>query len=567
MEDFSFPIKKVVGEGIKGVLARWAIDWPRALGRNNQVTIVLGDNGSGKSTIISIIEFCLQARNGSWLNKAAKGVDALLHASGSGSCYAEVTTCDGKKYRRNATTIDGQAAPSPLFPYLGFEVSPFDLRRYDIVRFIEQGSESRQIVLWEYLSKVPIAHKEKKQQEKLQELETERKTLEAKLVDLYSKLASRCRVNASQLPVNSNELREYLKDFTEFPTHNSQSQVNWAITKAYNEISECQRKLKNAKRNYSALLGKAGLLASTSSDVQEVLANAADWITKAFLENSTIEIVRSIEIRLADKRALEITLLLNDEMCTRVDPYLVLSEANIDLLAFLFYLALIRESGARGQIKLMCLDDIFQSVDKVIRLRVLDLIATEFAEWELIITTHDRSWAEAIKAVFLSRKIPVCQIDLGNFKASKGPSAMYSKGALSDKLRNAVADNDSIAIRALAGIAFEECCNKLSMSIGAAIKRKPFDKYTIGDLWPAILARLRNTSLVRASQKLDASLHLRNYAIAHYNESAIDVSEAEIVDFGRDIVNFIDCVFCTKCDTYITRKGPSWACKCGNRKL
>ena len=164
------------------------------------------------------------------------------------------------------------------------------------------------------------------------------------------------------------------------------------------------------------------------------MTDASRWITDDFLSNATIEIVNSVEIELADMKSLDIRLVLKDEARTRVDPYLLLSEANIDLLAFLFYLALIRESAKRGQEKIICLDDIFQSVDKVIRLRVLDLVASEFGGWEVIITTNDRSWAEAIRASFVSHRVPTYQLELERFDAVKGPVISSYQGSLLEQL-------------------------------------------------------------------------------------------------------------------------------------
>ena len=193
----------------------------------------------------------------------------------------------------------------------------------------------------------------------------------------------------------------------------------------------------------------------------------------------------------------------------------------------------------------------------------MDLVASEFGGWEVIITTHDRSWAEAIRASFVSHRVPTYQLELERFDPVKGPVISSYQGSLLEQLELAVSRSDTLSIRGLAGVALEECCNKLSMSIGSSIKRKPGDKYTLGDLWPSIHKQLKSTSLAPACRKLDASLFLCNYVVAHYNESAIDISDAELVEFGVDVATFIGSVTCRECGTHIMNKQGMLMCRCG----
>lgn len=563
MKDEHFIIKSIAGQGLKGIAQEWNLDWPRVVINKPQATIILGDNGSGKSSIVAILEFCLQGRNGSWLNKTAKGMHALLNVTSHKQCYAQIVTGNGKKYKRTVG-CDELRAPNPFLPFLGFTISPFVLRRYDIVRFIEQSPDSRQVVLWEYLSKGKVAHNENSRDAQAKEIEEQISTVDNELSRAYDAISKRCETAVNEIPENPNNLRDFLKGFTEFPGSSSNRKVDWGLINSFNKVLKHRRTLKELRRRKTSLLNKASLLTSLNPDVQQALTDASRWITDAFLSNSTIEIVDSVEIELADMKTLDIRLVLKDEAKTRVDPYLLLSEANIDLLALLFYLALIRESAKRGQEKVICLDDIFQSVDKVIRLRVLGLIASEFGGWEIIITTHDRSWAEAIRASFASHKMPTYQLELGRFDPIKGPIISGYQGVLLEQLELAVSRSDILTIRGIAGVVLEECCNNLSMRIGSSIKRKPGDRYTLGDLWPSILKQLKATQLAPSCRKLDASLFLRNYVLAHYNESAIDVSDAELREFGQDVVNFVGAVTCRECGTLLMAKQGALVCKCGD---
>ena len=69
----------------------------------------------------------------------------------------------------------------------------------------------------------------------------------------------------------------------------------------------------------------------------------------------------------ADPQLLTIPRLKNNQTA---DPLGLFSEANLDLLAFLIFLAVAKEAAERGQARLLVLDDVLQSVDAVFRARV-----------------------------------------------------------------------------------------------------------------------------------------------------------------------------------------------------
>lgn len=68
-----------------------------------------------------------------------------------------------------------------------------------------------------------------------------------------------------------------------------------------------------------------------------------------------------------------------------------LNEARLSSIAICLYLAALHANHG-GDMRLMFLDDIFIGIDSVNRLPILKLLNEEFSDFQIIITTYDRSW-------------------------------------------------------------------------------------------------------------------------------------------------------------------------------
>ena len=77
-------------------------------------------------------------------------------------------------------------------------------------------------------------------------------------------------------------------------------------------------------------------------------------------------------------------------------PQSFLNEARQTALALAIYLAgrQVCAPPGGGKLKLLVMDDLLISLDASHRRPVLDLILREFADWQVILLTHDRSWFE-----------------------------------------------------------------------------------------------------------------------------------------------------------------------------
>jgi len=72
------------------------------------------------------------------------------------------------------------------------------------------------------------------------------------------------------------------------------------------------------------------------------------------------------------------------------DPRTYLSEGHLDSLGLCIYLASVKKFNQPGS--LLVLDDVISSNDKDHRMRIIELLLSEFTDYQVIITTHDEYW-------------------------------------------------------------------------------------------------------------------------------------------------------------------------------
>lgn len=78
-------------------------------------------------------------------------------------------------------------------------------------------------------------------------------------------------------------------------------------------------------------------------------------------------------------------------------PQLFLNEARLSGLALALYLGgrlACVPAGESQALKLLVLDDVLVGLDHSNRLPVLDVLASHFADWQVVLLTHDRTWFE-----------------------------------------------------------------------------------------------------------------------------------------------------------------------------
>ncbi len=249
-------------------------------------------------------------------------------------------------------------------------------------------------------------------------------------------------------------------------------------------------------------------------------------------------------------------------------PHGVLSESHLNSLAIALFLAMAQSFNQR--IGFLLLDDVINSFDVEHRGRLAELLAEGFAEWQLIVLTHDQQFFE-----HLSRRAPSWRkLEFTSWSYADGPrTTQYETAGILRAARERLDSGDVQGAATKARRALEELLQEVCEALWAPLpfrRGQANDKREIGELFRG----LRRTLKERAKTLLDSSVepllkHLEadvgatlNVAV-HGSRGRAGASEVEAA--LERIARLDQTWTCPECRTRIWHRGSPEAgrCKCG----
>lgn len=111
---------------------------------------ILGDNGSGKSSVVDALEFALQGRLQRSRAFTSPSNPSIINLSSGAEATVQVELDDGKVVNRRAWKNSNEE-----FQYVGgahpaFDLSPLVLRRLDVLQFWDTPDEQKQVLFFGY---------------------------------------------------------------------------------------------------------------------------------------------------------------------------------------------------------------------------------------------------------------------------------------------------------------------------------------------------------------------------------------------------------------------------------
>lgn len=235
-------------------------------------------------------------------------------------------------------------------------------------------------------------------------------------------------------------------------------------------------------------------------------------------------------------------------------PQRIMSNGQLNGLALAFFLA--RLTVERPHWQAMVLDDVVSSFGGVHRRGVLDLLATEFAQHQVLLLTHDKTFALLAQERLASGWK---HLEISQWTPSGGP--VLSEGSALNRLRKRLQEGHSAS--ELTSFAREALEFELAKPLGKlqySIEYKPSGRYTGKDYFDALYGGLKaaESSLADAAvfNRMASNGFISNLG-SHYQPVLAAPDVADLVQLADDLVELRDLFTCDSCGRPVWQEGRS----------
>ncbi|MER6158532.1 AAA family ATPase [Streptomyces sp. NPDC001868] len=572
--DSEVRIRSVELFGIRG--APGSLKIPFLLKKEPVSSLIFGENGTGKSTIADAIEFALQGRIGRSTLYDSPVSPALRSFSRDSGNWSLVELSDGTKVRREVVTdAGGTIAAEPLTVRPGFRLAPITIQRSDLLRFLDTGALSRGTILLDYFpaSSETLAIRPDEAAHRLEATLTE---LRIKRTAYAERLALLLGVRPAD--VDSREgFSKVIKEkvYKEQSPYSFQQNKGWEamdpeLGRTIRNLSQVHSDMRSIKKQIAAkdnLLNPA-LHRDQVDLVKVALKGVADEVTHAFRAICREHSVERIDILFGRSGPLSLDIRVGLSDGRSCFPQQIFSEAYRDLLALLFFTSVAKKAAEHGQARVLILDDVLQSVDAGVRQDLVNHLLSNFQDWQLIFTVHDRLWMERLRSLFSAHEHRFVEHQIRSWDVAEGPILQQpGVDVLSKDLTFMLDHGEPEGIVGRAGPLLEYLCRELCARFSLMVPYKRDGRHMLADLWSATQSSLRDTRLEPELRNLAADRALRNLA-AHADPKVLELSMNEARHFGRAVLDLYSAIRCPDCRRWVNEGKECGSQRCtSNIKL
>jgi len=564
-QDQKVRVSRIALEGFRGSPGFIELDLTK--GQEAASLLIMGDNGTGKSTIVDALEFGLQGRVGRSTNYEHSLGPLLPSISSDGKPTVQISLSDGSKVIRSLERRDdGRLVASDSGVRPGFRLAPLTLKRQDILRFLDTEALSRGQLFFDYF---PTSSSEMavRPEQQLEQLEDEAYELRIRRSGLVEEVAKRLGSEPDKVSSKDGLIAVVKEGVSSgLPLHKFDWEgVDPATRHAIEQLLGVMQRLAAIKRERQKGVEVLNPVRyrEQAAILEGKLHAIGDEITEAFLTVTRAPYIDRIDVLFGQSGPVALDIVVHLRNGRTVYPQQLFSEGYRDLLALLFFVSVAKRASAEGQARVLVLDDVFQSVDSGVRSSVMEYLTSYLAGWQLIVTIHDRLWLEYMRDLLRRKGHSFSEVHIRQWTVEGGSQLVVGDGDPIRELRRVLEIGEPWSVCAIAGRTLELACSELSWRLQLSVTRRRDDKYTLGDLWPAVHKRLKKSNAASASEAVNTTYFLRNAAGAHYNEWATSLSLSEANAFGEAVVQFVASVWCSSCNDWVTGRSPA-SCRCGS---
>ena len=584
-------IKKITIKSFRGVPNTLIVDFVK---KDNGVplsTIIYGGNGSGKSTIVDALEFCIQGRieRSEELKNSTR--PSVLNYFNYLDKNPEITVTfdDDSIFERKIlikTNTEGQIEYdlSDDTPLPDFNFAPIVLRRNDIIAYNYTKGDQRLLHILQYFySKKSSASTDN--DVRLNKLEGDKVRYRKGLKKNTILLSEKSGIPVEDLNNNRSNILEYYRRF--YVPKGGNELKNNIIGKDKKKVDpqlylECERiassildynsKLKNVVQKINERKGEINK--ETYLSLKEDLKNCEKYLLPAFSAISRFKNLTDIKLSVSESTITSLDIEITLDNGILVKPNEIFSEANFDLLILIFYMSMIKTASDKGQSNVLILDDVLQSVDASIREKFVLYYfkSKEFKNWQFIITCHDKLWLRELEEIMQTAGIMLRKIiTIDRWTMSEGPVLRsIDESNIDYSIIDAITTHNTLLIAQAAGRLLEKTCNQMTQYLSSTIHRSIGDKYTLIPLLDSFRASAKQIKdfpeLSECLQEVYDCKYYRNLA-AHSNTENENLDDENIMDFADNVQKLYNMCFCKECYSWLKLKGKEISCdkKCNGK--
>jgi len=206
-------------------------------------------------------------------------------------------------------------------------------------------------------------------------------------------------------------------------------------------------------------------------------------------------------------------------------PHLFLNEARLSAIAISIYLGMIKRHIQGIPCKVLFLDDIFIGLDIANRLPLLDILESEFPDYQVFITTYDKPWFEYAKGFIDKSSWTIMEFYAKTCdEGFEIPVVFGDKNELIAQAKEHLDHCDYKAAAVYTRSAFEKIIRKYCDDKRIPVRFRLITKtYTVNDFWDA----MNDKNVVPGSIKTDIEKYtdLVLNAFSHYNTTKHEIGK------------------------------------------
>lgn len=285
----------------------------------------------------------------------------------------------------------------------------------------------------------------------------------------------------------------------------------------------------------------------TSIQAQVIDYYNALEVDNQFLKNPKINLVTGKD------KAVELEI---EFVTEKISPaYKFMSESQINSFGLAIFLASVKHFN--NQFKFMILDDVVNSFDAFKRPKVAQLLATKFADYQILLLTHDQVFFDTVQRAFPNWQ----RYKFTSWDYATGPRYRLSKNYVEEIQGFLDEDNPVIAGQTL-GRYLEWTFGIANENLQTPIRYKTENVYTLAEFYDPLVKRYKDKlkqngrihKLVQAFENFEQATIFRNYC-SHWKGEASPFTTLEIQGVFDKWLEIENIIYCTTCKSFVSLDG------------